>query len=97
MIALRAVFSLIALATAIGVAYIAMVGGLGSNSTLSSPNTVYAIKTGFLYGVGLVVLLNFLPYRNAKQAIKLTGVIMIGMHFAFGLGFMVWVAAMAIA
>ena len=95
MIPLRITVSLFGLATAIGVSYIAMVGGLGSNSTLSTSNAKYATMIGLVYGAGLIFIMNLLPFRSAKQALKLTVIVMTGTHFLFGLGFMIWVAAIA--
>jgi len=92
---LRISISLIALATAIGVAYLAIWEGLGGGSALSSENTIFAIYAGLLYGCVLLIVVNGIPYRNRKMTMKVAALTILGLHLIFGFGLMTWTAAMA--
>ena len=87
--------SAISLATAVGVAYLAMWQGLGGNSSLSDANTDFAIKTGLAYGCCLVAMVNCLPIWNRERTLKIAGIVILALHLLFGLSLMIWTAAIA--
>lgn len=92
---LRIIISLLALITAIGVSFLAIGEGLGGDSALSSANTNFAIKTGAVYGCVLMLVVNWIPYRNRKRTTKIAAITVLGLHLIFVLGLMSWVAAIA--
>lgn len=95
MVLTRVWISLLALGTAVGVAYFAMALGLGSGAVLSAPNTKYAIRVGLIYGVILVLIINCLPVRQVRRAWRVSAIVILVAHLLFGLGLMIWTAAMA--
>jgi hypothetical protein len=90
---LRLGISLLAFASSIPVAYVAMSQGLGDGFILSPANSQYALKAGIGYGVALVIVLNCLPYRNTHKTWNISVIGLIGCHLLFGLGMMIWIAA----
>ena len=92
---LRISVSLLALITAIGVAYLAIWQGLGGGSSLSPANTHFAVKTGVYYGCILMLVVNCIPYRNRKQTMQVAAFTVLGLHLVFGFGLMIWTAAIA--
>lgn len=92
---LRATLSAIALATAIGVAYLAMSMGLGGDFLLAEANTSFAIKSGLVYGSILTLFLNLFSFSDARKAGRTIIILTIGAHFLFGVSMMIWTAAMA--
>ena len=94
---LRISISLLGLATAIVVAYFAMWKGLGGGPSLSPADSAFAVTAGAIYGVILIVFLNVIPYHDRKRTLRVAAFAIIGLHIVFGLGFMIWTAAIASA
>ena len=88
----RLYISLVALATAIGVAYVAIWAGLGFGSLLSSANTTFAVKNGLLYALLLVIVVNCI-LRN--KSIRVSLITITALHLLYGFGLLIWTAAIA--
>ena len=88
----RILVSLIAFITSLLVAYFGIWLGLGGgNGPLSPANTQFALITGTIYGLLLLIVVNAMPFQNATKAKRRSWWVIGGAHVLIGGGLMIFV------